>query len=297
MTAPGNSTLVLTLLAAFIASTGYAGGRLHQWYRMGRDRDEAYRDGYDTATRSVFSLAARVITPRRADRPTIRAAASAVGSTSAVITTAGLPAGMSSPAAPPPLADSGPRGAAVAHSGRGGQGAGAARPGDAAVLAFARPGQAPATPVAGDAAEGRPVTSVPSFSGNGPSHWAEPSDRRATPAPGGKPTLPPDAAGTDGDASSPRLTGQDPASKRSGGQPVRPGAVGSLLPPASAAGGPDSAASSGRHFVPDELVQAATYRLPADRVARAKVRGAVPSKDLPTVETQPRSPVPKPRSS
>src|SRR3954471_22476114 len=78
MTAPGNSTVLLTLLAAFIACTGYAGGRLHQWYRMGRDRDEAFRDGYDTATRSVFSLAARVISPRRADRAAIRASAGVV---------------------------------------------------------------------------------------------------------------------------------------------------------------------------------------------------------------------------
>jgi len=72
MTVPGNSTLLLTLLAALIASTGYAGGRIHQWYRMGRDRDEAFRDGYDTATRSVFSLAARVISPRRGDRAAVR---------------------------------------------------------------------------------------------------------------------------------------------------------------------------------------------------------------------------------
>jgi hypothetical protein len=34
----------------------------------------------------------------------------------------------------------------------------------------------------------------------------------------------------------------------------------------------DAASSSGRHTVPDELVQAATYRLPPDRVFRAKVR-------------------------
>jgi hypothetical protein len=64
MTAPGNSAVLFVLLAAFLACTGYAAGRLHQWYRTGQDRDEAYRDGYDTATRSVFSMAARIIGPR-----------------------------------------------------------------------------------------------------------------------------------------------------------------------------------------------------------------------------------------
>jgi hypothetical protein len=75
MTAPGNSAVLFILLAAFVACTGYAAGRLHQWYRTGQDRDEAYRDGYDTATRSVFSMAARIIGPRRAERPAIRASA------------------------------------------------------------------------------------------------------------------------------------------------------------------------------------------------------------------------------
>ena len=83
MTAPGNSTVLVVLLAAFIACSAYAAGRLHQRIRTGRDRDEAYRDGYDTATRNVFSLAARLIGPRRstairgsAKVPAVSAAAS-----------------------------------------------------------------------------------------------------------------------------------------------------------------------------------------------------------------------------
>src|SRR4051812_50185413 len=68
MTAPGNSVVIFALLALFVACAGYAAGRLHQRYQTDRDREEAYRDGYDTATRSVFSLAARVIAPRRAVR-------------------------------------------------------------------------------------------------------------------------------------------------------------------------------------------------------------------------------------
>ncbi|MFI7599222.1 hypothetical protein [Actinoplanes sp. NPDC049681] len=81
MTAPANDALLITLLASFTGCVGYAAGRLHQWYRTGLDRDEAYRDGYDTATRSVFSMAARLIGPRRAVRGTAAV-------TSAVITTA-----------------------------------------------------------------------------------------------------------------------------------------------------------------------------------------------------------------
>jgi len=154
MTAPGNNALLITLLAGFTACAGYAAGRLHQWYRTGLDRDEAYRDGYDTATRSVFSLAARLIGPRRAAR------------------------------------------------------------GTAAV----------------------------------------------TPAP----------APTAGSPSADRVV---PASRR-----------------------PSPAADSvlgGRHYVPDELVQAPTYRLAPDRVARAKVRGPVP----PDTEAQDPPSVPRPRSS
>jgi hypothetical protein len=189
MTAPGNSTVLLTLLAAFIACTGYAGGRLHQWYRMGRDRDEAYRDGYDTATRSVFSLAARVISPRRGERAAIRASAAVVLPASAVVT------------APMPSSGSSIRAAALLE----------------------------------------PVVTQP-----------------MSPVPGEPP---------------------------------------------------------GRHTVPDELVQADTYRLPPDRVARAKVRGAMPPEGSPQTDTgsgavpraanarfrpaeaTPRPAVPKPRSS
>ncbi|MFI6074419.1 hypothetical protein ACIA5C_22950 [Actinoplanes sp. NPDC051343] len=55
----------------------------------------------------------------------------------------------------------------------------------------------------------------------------------------------------------------------------------------------EAAASSGRHTVPDELVKAATYRLPPDRVFRAKVRDTTtPSADDPTTKL-----VPKPRQS
>jgi hypothetical protein len=48
----------------------------------------------------------------------------------------------------------------------------------------------------------------------------------------------------------------------------------------------------GRHTVPEELVKAATYRLPPDRVFRAKVRDTTTSSDEPTTKL-----VPKPRQS
>jgi hypothetical protein len=65
MSVPGNSILIIALLAIFVACSGYAAGRIQQRRRTGRDREAAYRDGYETASRSVFSLAARVIGPRR----------------------------------------------------------------------------------------------------------------------------------------------------------------------------------------------------------------------------------------
>ena len=57
MTAPGNSALVVSLVAVFVASAAYAIGRLHLRREMDRDREDAYRDGYDNATRRTFSLA------------------------------------------------------------------------------------------------------------------------------------------------------------------------------------------------------------------------------------------------
>jgi hypothetical protein len=49
--------------------------------------------------------------------------------------------------------------------------------------------------------------------------------------------------------------------------------------------------SGGKHTVPDELVQAATYRLPPDRVFRAKVPNSTPLPEQTTTHLS----VPKPR--
>lgn len=37
----------------------YVGGRLHQFFRQTVEREQAYREGYNTATKSLFSLATR----------------------------------------------------------------------------------------------------------------------------------------------------------------------------------------------------------------------------------------------
>lgn len=53
---------MLTLFLFVLASScGYAGGRIHQWYRTALERDAAWRDGYDQATGSLFALATRVV--------------------------------------------------------------------------------------------------------------------------------------------------------------------------------------------------------------------------------------------
>jgi hypothetical protein len=213
MTAPGNSTLLISLLIAFLACAGYAGGRLHQWYRTGHDRDEAYRDGYDTATRSVFSMAARIIVPKRAG---------------------------SAPASTPESAD----------------------------------GTAPAAPTTSRRFR---TGSFPFSRAAASTGFPVPEPFKATPPPA---TAAPHAASTRRSSHS-RTTGSAHSS-----------AAASATTPAAAG---DSAAE-GRHLVPDELVQAATFRLAPDRVARAKVRGAEQPPE-PSIDSTSRASVPKPRTS
>ena len=56
MIAPGNEMVILTLALAFLLSSAYAFGRIHQWHKRGLERDEAYRTGYDNASRSIISM-------------------------------------------------------------------------------------------------------------------------------------------------------------------------------------------------------------------------------------------------
>ncbi len=262
MTAPGNDVVLITLLAAFTAGAGYAAGRLHQWYRTVLDRDEAYRDGYDTATRSVFSLAARLIGPRRAARGTAAVAPApggGAGSDPVVVLPPAAPAAITSASVAPPPPGLRPSAfGSRAGSGRsapsGASGFSAARSAGSSVLSsvVAPSGGSVVSPSAG-----RPVASSAA-------------------------SAPPSSSSPASSSSSLASSSSLPASpESSGSRPV---------------GSPSSGAAGGRHLVPDELVQAPTYRLTPDRVARAKVRPANPEDDE-SPETTRLPSVPRPRAS
>jgi hypothetical protein len=53
--------LFTSFLVILAVSAGYAGGRIHQWYRTALERDRAWRDGYDQASGTLFKTAARVM--------------------------------------------------------------------------------------------------------------------------------------------------------------------------------------------------------------------------------------------
>lgn len=57
MIAPGNNLIQIALALAFVIASGYASGRIHQWYRHGLERDHAYREGYNHASHSMFTMA------------------------------------------------------------------------------------------------------------------------------------------------------------------------------------------------------------------------------------------------
>lgn len=59
MTTPEANLFTIAFGIVLLMSIMYACGRVHQRYRQTIDRDEAFRDGYDRATTSLFSLATR----------------------------------------------------------------------------------------------------------------------------------------------------------------------------------------------------------------------------------------------
>ncbi|HEX5204978.1 hypothetical protein ACFQS1_15490 [Paractinoplanes rhizophilus] len=298
MTAPGNSALVFTLLAVFLACSGYAAGRLHQRYQMERDRQEAYRDGYDMATRSIFSLAARLVAPRRAPRSTPRpivdgalvpSALSATPPPDAALPDTPLsdPARSHAPLADPALADPALADPALSN----------AAPFDSALSELASSGQSASdsiwpAPGSGSVAPGH--AGLLRRSGV-PGALPMPSPRRA-------PTLPERHAASLGFPVPPRPpavgppTAKPPAAGPSAAGPSAAGPFG----PFTAGPAPDvpdvPPSSPGRHTVPEELVQAETYRLPPDRVFRAKVPDPADRPALPEEPTT-RLGVPKPRNS
>lgn len=54
--APGLATFLLVLMC-------YIAGRVHQFFKQTQEREQAYREGYNQATRALFSLATRAAKP------------------------------------------------------------------------------------------------------------------------------------------------------------------------------------------------------------------------------------------
>ncbi|MEV6350482.1 hypothetical protein [Actinoplanes sp. NPDC051851] len=50
-------------IIAISALSAYSGGRFHQWYKHGLDRDRSFREGYTHGYRTLFPLASRSIHP------------------------------------------------------------------------------------------------------------------------------------------------------------------------------------------------------------------------------------------
>jgi hypothetical protein len=239
MNAPGNSILIIALLAVFVACCGYAAGRIHQRRQTGGDREAAYRDGYEKGSNSVFRLAARVIVPRRA----VRAAAPVKPESAAGDETTLLPQ-VSSPAKNEPAK---------------------APEAEVADLGFPLPPPPP---------EGT-VPEPPAVGGVRFQRFPDPRT-------GGETTVLPDLRDQ---AARPEAADSVPEPRRAPGHRAPEGEEDTV--DASA-----EVSTPGRHTVPEELVQAATYRLPPDRVFRAKVRDTPATADEPTTKL-----VPKPRQS
>ena len=77
MTFPSSTALQVMFAVAIVIFTAYAAGRVHQWYRHGFEREEAFREGYNQASHALFHLATRNISGAgsaagHADRPRSR---------------------------------------------------------------------------------------------------------------------------------------------------------------------------------------------------------------------------------
>ena len=51
----------IALSVIFVVVSSYTVGRMHQWYRHSSERDVAYHEGYNQASRSLFHLAVRAM--------------------------------------------------------------------------------------------------------------------------------------------------------------------------------------------------------------------------------------------
>lgn len=64
-----HQTVALAVTVLMLGLLCYAGGRVHQYFKQGLDRDLAFRDGYNLATRSLFALATRTSKAMEAPPP------------------------------------------------------------------------------------------------------------------------------------------------------------------------------------------------------------------------------------
>ncbi len=66
MTFPSSTALQVMFAVAIVIFTAYVAGRVHQWYRHGFEREEAFREGYNQASRALFHLATRNVSGKAA---------------------------------------------------------------------------------------------------------------------------------------------------------------------------------------------------------------------------------------
>ncbi|MBL7254043.1 hypothetical protein [Paractinoplanes lichenicola] len=289
MTAPGDSVLIFILLALFVACCGYAAGRVHQRRQLKQDRDEAYRDGYETASNRVFSLAVRTTVPKRSPDADPGRAVRHQGVAPATAPQAAAHVPSEPPASDP--TDRRPRQRSSAESTRHGMALGFPAPPPPPPNTVAEPGA-----VGGVNYQPFPVPRHPDLPAPPPLPDTDPAAPPPLPdtdpvrlAEAGRPTPAEPTRHLPEPAPHSRSVNPEPGSpanlSRTGGYVSR--AAGDQDEPE------DEPRSVGKHTVPDELVQATTYRLPPDRVFRAKVPNSTALPDEPTTNLG----VPKPRRS
>ncbi|MDT5034258.1 MAG: hypothetical protein QOC94_4429 [Actinoplanes sp.] len=55
----GSTALGMALTVAFVIAAGYAAGRFHQMSRRKTEQADAYREGFDQASETLFPLTVR----------------------------------------------------------------------------------------------------------------------------------------------------------------------------------------------------------------------------------------------
>ena len=57
-----STALQIAFSVALVIFVSYASGRVHEWYRHSREREQAFREGYNQASHSLFRIATRTPT-------------------------------------------------------------------------------------------------------------------------------------------------------------------------------------------------------------------------------------------